>query len=83
MDLVGATFSRFVSNQVCSVFKWLCSCAVAVRMPLCVDVIVKSSAYDNMFLLAGVWVSVVHVDVKVCGGQNRALRDFIGEISCV
>ena len=56
MDLVGATFSRFVSNQVCSVFKCfvLCSCAVAVGMSLGVDVIVKSSAYDIMFMLAGV-----------------------------
>ena len=44
MDLVGATFTRFVSNQVCSVFNWLCSCAVAVGMSLCVAVIVKSSA---------------------------------------
>ena len=54
MDLVGDTFSRFVSNQVCSVFKLLCSCAVAVGMSLCVDVIVKSSGYDIKFILAGV-----------------------------
>ena len=54
MDLAGATFSRFVSNQVCSVLKQLCGCAVAVGISLCVDVIVKSSAYDIMFMLAGV-----------------------------
>ena len=51
MDLVGATFSWFVSNQACSVFKLLCSCAVAVGMSLCVDVIEKLSAYD--IVLAG------------------------------
>ena len=82
MDLVGATFSRFVSNQVCSVFKLRCSCAVAVGMSLCVDVIVKSSAYDIM-LCWKVCGSVVHVDVKECGGQNRALGDSVGEISFV
>ena len=54
MDLVGATFSRFVSNHVCKVFKYLCSCIVAVGMSLCVDAIVKSSAYDIRFVLAGV-----------------------------
>ena len=27
--------------------------------------------------------SVVHVDVKECGGQNRSLGDSVGEISCV
>ena len=53
MDLVGATFSRFVSNQVCSVFRYP-SCIVAVGISLCVDVIVKSSAYDIMFVFAGV-----------------------------
>ena len=36
-------------------------------MSLCVDVIVKSSAYDIMFMLAGVGGSVVHVDVKEYG----------------
>ena len=51
-------------------------------MSLCVDVIVKSSAYDIMFMLAGVG-GVVHVDVKECGGQNRALGDSVGEISCI
>ena len=52
-------------------------------MQLCVDVIVKSSAYDIMFMLVGVGGSVVHVDVKECGGQNRALGDSVVEISCV
>ena len=52
-------------------------------MSLCVDVIVKSSAYDIMFMLAGVGASVMHVDVIVCGGQNRALGDSVREISCV
>ena len=37
---------------------------VAVGMSLCVDVIVKSSAYNIIFMLPG---SVVHVDVKECG----------------
>ena len=46
-------------------------------MSLCVDVIVKSSAYDIMFMLAG--VGGVHVDVKECGGQNRALGDSVWE----
>ena len=64
MDLVCATFNLFVLNQVCSVFKKLCSYAVAVGMSLCVDVIVNSSAYDIMFMLAGVGGSVMHVDVK-------------------
>ena len=53
-------------------------------MQLCVYVIVKSSAYDIMFMLVGVGGGgVVHVDVKECGGQNRALGDSVGEISCV
>ena len=60
-----------------------CSCAVAVGMSLCVDVIVKSSAYDIMFMLVGVGGTVVHADVKECGGQNRPLGNSIGEISCV
>ena len=54
MDLVHTIFSRFVSNQVCCVFRLPCSCAVAVWMSLCVDGIVKSSAYDIMFMLVGV-----------------------------
>ena len=54
MGLVGVTFSQFVSNQDCNVFRYPCSCIVAVGMSLCVDVIVKSSAYDIMFLLMGV-----------------------------
>ena len=54
VDLVGATFSQFNPNQVCSVFSKPCNCAVAVGMSLCVDVILKSSAYDIMFMLAGV-----------------------------
>ena len=53
MDLVGATFSQFVSNQVGNVFRYPCSCIVAVGMSLCVDVIEKSSAHDIMFMLAG------------------------------
>ena len=48
-------------------------------MSLCVYVTVKSSAYDIMFILAGVGGSVVHVDVKKCGGQNRALGDSLGK----
>ena len=53
-------------------------------MQLCVDVIVKSSAYDIMFMLVGVCGgSVVHVDVKECGGRNRTLGDSVGEISSV
>ena len=51
-------------------------------MLLCVDVIGKSSAYDIMFV-GGCGEIVVHVDVKECGGQNRALGDSIGKISCV
>ena len=51
-------------------------------MSLCVDVIVRSFAYDIMFMLADVGGSVVHVNVKECGGQNRALRDSVGKISC-
>ena len=52
-------------------------------MSLCVDVIVKSSAYDIMFYVGWCGGSVVHVDVKECGGQNRALGDSVGEIFCV
>ena len=59
-----------------------CSCVVAIRMSLCVDVILKSSAYDIMFMLAGVGGSIVHVDVEQCGGQNR-FWGSVGEISCV
>ena len=44
--------SRFVSNQVCNVFRYRCCCIVAVGMS-CVDEIVKSSAYDIIFMLAG------------------------------
>ena len=51
-------------------------------MSLCVDVIVKSSAYDNVYV-GRCGGSVMHVDVKKCGAQNRALGDSIGEISCV
>ena len=61
MDLVGATFSLLVSNQVCRVFRQSCSSAVAVGILLCVDVMVKSSAYDIMLVLAGVGGGVVHV----------------------
>ena len=50
-----------LSNQVRSVSRYPCSCAVAVGMSLCVDVIVKSSAYDIMF-------------VGGCGGECRACR---------
>ena len=32
MDLVGATFSQFVWNQVCNVFRKPCSCIVEVWM---------------------------------------------------
>ena len=46
-------------------------------MSLCVDVIVKSTAYDIMFMLVGMRGSVVHVDVKECGGQNRALGGLL------
>ena len=35
-------------------FRQLCSCAVAVGMSLCVDVIVNSSAYHLMFMFPGV-----------------------------
>ena len=42
----------------------------------------KSSAYDIVHV-GGCGGSVVHVDVKVCGGQNRALGDSVGEIFCV
>ena len=38
MDLVGATFIRFVSNQVCNVFRYPCGCIVAVGMSLCIRV---------------------------------------------
>ena len=52
-------------------------------MSLCVDVIVKSSAYDIIYVyVSGCEGSVVHVYVKECGGQNRALGDSVGEISC-
>ena len=47
-------------------------------MSLCVDVIVKLSAY-----VGGRGGSVIHVDVKECEGQNRALGDSVGEISYV
>ena len=47
------SFSRFVLNHVCSVFRLLCSCVVAVGMPLWVDVILKSPAYAIMLTLAG------------------------------
>ena len=49
MELVGGTISLFVLNQVCRVFRLFCSCVVAVGMSLCVDVIIKASAYDIMF----------------------------------
>ena len=47
MDLVGATFSRFVRTRsvVC-----LGSLVVALWRWVCVDVIMKSSAYDIMFM---------------------------------
>ena len=51
-------------------------------MQLCVDVIVKSSAYGIVYV-GGCGGSVVDVDVKECGGHNRALEDSVGEISCV
>ena len=51
VDLVGATFSPF-GSVVC--LGSLVSCAVVVGMSLCVDVIVKSSAYDIMLMLVGV-----------------------------
>ena len=56
-------------------------------MSLCVDVIVKSSANDIMFMLAVVGGSVVHLDFKECGGLNRALGgsvglNFLSEITC-
>ena len=51
MDLVGATFSHFVSNQVCSVFRSPYNCAV---VSLCVEVIGKSYAHDIKFMLVGV-----------------------------
>ena len=62
-------------------------CAVAVGMSLCIDVIVKSTAYDIMFMLTGVVGGVMHVDVKECGGQKRAhggLRcgNFLCKMSC-
>ena len=56
---------------------------MAVGVSLCVDVMVKSSGYDIMFMLACVGGSVVHVDVEECGGQNGALVDSVVEISCV
>ena len=72
-DLICATFSRFVSNHVCNVLRYPCSRIVAVRMSLCVDVIVMLSAYDIMLMLAGVvGESVARADVRVWG-QNRAL----------
>ena len=45
---VGAAFVRFVLNKVYSVFGLFCNCVKTVGMSLCVDVIVKSSAYDIM-----------------------------------
>ena len=56
-------------------------------MSLYVDAIVKLYAYDIMFMLVhGCGGSVVHVDVKECGGQNRALGTplgfFLGEMTC-
>ena len=66
--LVGATFSQFVLNQVCNVFRWPYSCIVAVGISLCVDVIVKSPAYDimTMFCVHGspppLRLSVIVVD---------------------
>ena len=52
--LTGATFILFVANHVCSVFKQLFSCVVAVGILLCVDVMVTSSAYDIRLTLVGV-----------------------------
>ena len=54
-------------------------------MLLCADMIVKASAYDIMFMFYVGWCgeSVVHVDVKECAGQNRALGDSVGEMSFV
>ena len=53
VDLVGATFSQLMVNQVWSEFRLFCSCFVVVMMSLCVDVIVKSSAYEIMLMLLG------------------------------
>ena len=38
----------------------------------------KSSAYDIMFILAGVGGSDMHVYDKECGELNRALGDSVG-----
>ena len=51
-------------------------------MLLCVDVIVKSSAYDIIFMLAGVG-RVLCMEMLNSAGWNRPLGDSMGEISCV
>ena len=56
-------------NKVCSLLRIFCSCVVSVGMLLCVDVIVKSSAYDIMLMLWG-GGGGVHVFVKEGGGQT-------------
>ena len=79
MDFVGATFSRFVSNKVCSVFsfvvvlwRWRCDVCGCDCEVICICIFPY---------VGGCRGSIVHV--KECGGQNRSLWDSIGEISCV
>jgi hypothetical protein len=53
VDLAGANFHLFVVNHICRMFRYGCTCVLAIFVLLCLELMVISSTYEAMLMSGG------------------------------
>ena len=83
MDLVGATFSLFCVNQFSSCVIYSCTCVEHMSASVCIDIIDRSSAYEEMYMLfGGVGMSCMY-KLKSVGLKTEPCGTPFGKFSVV